>query len=660
MREALLHWKTSRPYQLAAAVVQVPLNYVKEITWENDQAYGFAFARQLWGAGWMGKLGLALLLGATLVSAWLLGSLPEEADPGQPVVPALILGTGLAVYACGWAFAQAVTVELPLWGYFLLSVYLSWYGMLIGGSLAGTPGFALPTLWIFFLGWWIFRAGVGKRRWIFLILLCLGAGYLTFGALGLGKITPDAYHELGRWTFGLVYLALSVIGLRIPLHPARRPSPAFAFCGTLVVAGLYFGLAFARDARGTADNALLAFQGLLGFVDLFWFWLGWTLLEGFLTLGSWSVRETMRVFHWKWFPGLIPFTWLAAALCGWWFTGSPPLLLMVWSYNLGIDAWVNSWSLAQYFTVHDLALPSLVLFGAALLLWAARRLSAGWIASLHGVWIALILSLNGFYESMEAFATLEEDAAFAPGVWAMLLLGGGIVWELARSGAAYWESETRSRQYALTALLLMMTVISTITLSARLPDLVKEYTLYSFLGVVYLGVPLSIFTLIQEWTDYEPPGGWGLLGLFALGMGSAVLALGIDPAPGLHLALAPLVWGAALAVFGRRLGRLEGALDGLIAGSALALGFITFWMSPEMLLVPYLKPLNDWQLRYLLADVERPLLLPGQLWFTLGGLAVGMALGWAFTRRLSWVVKALAAIIAALALGLATPYLSGM
>ncbi len=56
---------------------------------------------------------------------------------------------------------------------------------------------------------------------------------------------------------------------------------------------------------------------------------------------------------------------------------------------------------------------------------------------------------------MEAFATLEEDAAFAPGVWIMLLLGGGIVWELARSGAAYWESETRSRQYALTAFLLM-------------------------------------------------------------------------------------------------------------------------------------------------------------------------------------------------------------
>jgi hypothetical protein len=633
MKDTLLKLKTFKVFRLTTTLAQVPLSYLKEITWENDQAYGFAYARQLWGAGWMGKCGLLLLLLAVLASALLLGNLPAQAETGEAVIPLPILGAGLLMYAIGWGFAQAVAVDLPLWGFALLSVYLSWYGLLIGGSLAGSLGFALPTLWIFILGLRLVAASQGRMRWLILGLLCLGAGQLTFGSLGLGKIVPQVYNELGRWCLGLVYLILSTLLLRMPLLPPRRPSAGFTFCGTLLVSGTYFGLAFARDAQGTAGNALLAFQGLLGFVDLFWFWLGWTLLEGFLTTGAWGVRETRRLFSWSWFPAALPFAWLLAALGAWWLTGNPPLLLMVWSHHLGLDTWVYSWSLPLYFTVHDLVLPSLILFGVYLASRVTHRYSAQRTANLHGVWIALILSLYGFYECLAAFATLEEDAAFEPGVWAALLLGGGIVWELARSGAAYWESESRTRQYALTAFLLIMVVISTVTLSARLPDLVKEYTLYSFLGVVYLGLPLSLFTLLPQWVDYEPPGGWGLLGLFGLGIASAVLVLGINPQPGLHLGLAPLVWVIALALWGRKLGRLEQPLDGLLAGSALGLGFVTFWMSPEMLLVPFLKPLNDWQLRYLLLDLQRPLLLSGQLWFTLGGIGVGMLCGWVFTKR---------------------------
>jgi hypothetical protein len=661
MKAAYLSIKNTRLYKLFTSVLQIPISYFKEITWENDQVYGFSFARQLWGAGWMGKIGLGLLLVTVIVSSWMLGVLPEQADQNQPVVPLTILGFGLFVYAFGWAYAQAVSVELPLWGFFLSAACLSWYGLLIGGSLAGKPAFALPILWIFLLGWWLFRAAEGKMRWVFLVLLCWGTGYLTFGALGLGKVVPEAYKELSRWTFGLVYLGIGWLALKIydliVKKSAHRPSPTFTFCGTFLVVAIYFGLALFQDASGTAKNALLAFQGLLGYVDLFWLWLGWTLIEGFLIAGSWGVRETMRIFRWKWFPGLFPLVWLVTAFFGWWFTGNPPLTLLIWEHELGLDAWVNSWTQAQYFTLHDLVIPSLVLSGLALLAWALRRLKTAWIASLFGIWIAIILSLNGYYESMQAFATLDQDAAFSPGVWTMLMLSGGIVWELARGGAAYWESEKRARQYALTAFLLIMLVISTITLSARLPDLVKEYTLYSFLGVVYLGIPLAIYTLLQEMTDYDPPGGWGMLGLFAFGMFSAVLVLGINSNPGLHMAIAPLVWAVVLWLFGHKLGRLAGGLDGLIAGGALGLGFVTYWMSPEVLFVPYLNWFVKWQLRYLLAPPVRPLLLPGQLWVSLGGLAAGMVIGWVFTRQTHWLVRIIAAVFTALAFGFAAPFL---
>lgn len=655
MRPAAIQAIINNPaYRFAAAILRVPYHYFKQLIWEEDQAYGFAFVRQLWAAGWIGKIGFGVLIFSLVVSAWVLGNLSPPAEPGAAAIPINALVLCLVLFCFGSAFTMAFAIDLPLWAYTIVAAYLCWYSLLIGGSLAGTPGFALPTLWLFFIGWRLIRASQNRTRWIILGVLSAGAGYLTFGALSLGKITPAEFHEMGRWLFGLLFFGLSVLALRTTSAFASKPSALATFTITLLITGLFLIMAFTRDQSSTAETTLLAFQSLLGFVDLFWFWLGWTLLEGFLTTGDWGAREMMRVIPWRWFPAFLPLLWLSCAFLAWWLTGSPPLAMIVWAHNLGLDTWVYSWSLPYYFTVDGLALPSVVLALAVLVFYLARRLTTQLLANFHGIWIALILSLYGYYESMTAFATLEEDAAFQPGVWVTFLLVGGIVWELARSSAAYWESETHTRLYALTAFLIMLTTVSTITLSAGLPDLVKEYTLYSFLGVIYLGVPLVIWTLLPKFSAYEPPDGWGLLGLFALGIASAVLVLGIDPWPGWAAGLAPLAWGAALALIGRKLGRLEHSIDGIIAGSALALGFVTFWMSPEMLNVPFLRPLNDWQLRYLLLNLERPILLPGQFWFTLAGIGTGSACGWIFTRRVHGGVKGLTIILAALVLGLAS------
>ena len=64
---------------------------------------------------------------------------------------------GAALFALGWAFALSAAISLPLWGYFIVAAYLSWHGLFIGGSLAGTPLFALPTLWMLLLGWRVAR-----------------------------------------------------------------------------------------------------------------------------------------------------------------------------------------------------------------------------------------------------------------------------------------------------------------------------------------------------------------------------------------------------------------------------------------------------------------------------------------------------------------------
>jgi hypothetical protein len=101
---------------------------------------------------------------------------------------------------------------------------------------------------------------------------------------------------------------------------------------------------------------------------------------------------------------------------------------------------------------------------------------------------------------------------------------------------------------------------------------------------------------------------------------SASLVLGLDPKAGAYFLIAPLVWAMGLLLWGKRLARLSSALDGLVGGGALALGFVTFWMSPQILPVPFLSIWQQWQDRYMLVPLNR---LDAQWAFTLIALAPG-------------------------------------
>ena len=110
------------------------------------------------------------------------------------------------LFALGWAFALSAATNLPLWGYFIVAAYLSWHGLFIGGSLAGTPLFALPTVWMLLIGWRLARMRHG--RWCFWFLsMCFGAAYLTYGAFGLRKIFTGDWELFAPITLSLLYFA---------------------------------------------------------------------------------------------------------------------------------------------------------------------------------------------------------------------------------------------------------------------------------------------------------------------------------------------------------------------------------------------------------------------------------------------------------------------
>jgi hypothetical protein len=133
---------------------------------------------------------------------------------------------------------------------------------------------------------------------------------------------------------------------------------------------------------------------------------------------------------------------------------------------------------------------------------------------------------------------------------------------------------------------------------------------------------------------YHAVSGFRLAALFALGWLGTVPLLLANPYLGWEMLAMPLWWLAVLLAGGSNLARLERPLDGIVAGGALAVGFVTMWMSPQTVFIPFVESLNDAQKPLEQLFLTRPLLQPEQLVFTLASLTVGLLVGWvAFSMR---------------------------
>ena len=619
---------------------------------------GFQLVRRVWQVRPLGRLGLAALILGAIVAASQIETIAAQPLGAEVALPTSITIIGAALFALGWAFALSAAMSWPLWGYFIVAAYLSWQGLFIAGSLAGTPLFALSTLWMLLLGWRIARNEKGHWR-VWLFSLCCGAAYLTYGAFGLRRIFTGEWEVLAPIVLGLIYfvaLTNRYTRQRFP-QTDQQPKADRVFWLTLIVIGTFFTLGIARDPTVAAQKTLLTMRGLLGVVDLFWLWLGASLFQGAIGLGKWLTNESVSLLSARVARVLFPLIWISVAIFGWIATHDVPIEVAVFAHNLGLSDWVNTWNDPDYWGVYYQVFASLVAVTILIILIVQRRWTNDKLAWLSGVWLAAYIGVVGFYSNFESFGTLEADAAAPLAFWTGLALIGGLVWEMAKSNAD-WSKASNERIFALLAGLLLMLSVCVVTLGAGLPELVMEYTLYSFLGVIYLGLPLVAYDFVCERTGYEPLSMWNLLALFVIGAVSASLVLGIDPYAGAHFLIAPIVWAIGLQLVGQRLARLTSALDGFVAGGALALGFVTFWMSPQILPIPFFSLWQQWQDRYMLVALNRPLLLDSQWWFTLIALGAGMLIGWAFTRR--WRVRVAAALIGAIALAVIAPSLPGM
>ena len=636
----------------ATRLLGIPIRFLGKVQWA-DEMLGFELARALWAGGPLGRSGLLVLVGGTATSAWLVSGAAARIAPSSSPVPLPSLLGGLALITLGWAFALTAGARCPLAGYTALAAYLTWYGMLIGMGMMKSLAFTLPIWWMLGLGWWMARRSPGRSRFAWLMALCLGAAWLLFTPLDLNAQFPGEWNLPARLALALALFVALATPLALSKRSTTQVRSAPVLLGSVGIIGAFYALAGRADLTALGENALLALDGLMGAISLFWLWLGAGVVDGALKAGEFASREWAGLVRKAWAAWAVPAVWALVAILGGFALYLPPR-------SASVIEWVNRWPDSLYFSLRGQVIVSLAAVATALVAALLRRASPRLLSWLNGIWAAAFIIQLGYYNKAFSLASYGSQDPQLADLWPALLLVGGLTWQLAKGGAE-WTKASQGRRLGWVAVLLWLLGAITILVSAGTPLVREAIALYSFQGIVYLGLPVLIYNIIRPWKSLAMIEGRKLAVLFGLGWLSALPALGLGAEIGPQLAVAPLTWAVILAIFGRILARLTRPADGVIAGGALALGFVTGWLSPQLIPIPFLRAAFDLQMGFLGPAWARPHLEALQWPLTavacLSGLSVGIP--HALAGRWRWGLRLGGTLVGALIMGVLAPRLVG-
>lgn len=600
---------------LYARFADTATGYLEEIALEGDRA-GFALVRRLWAGDLVGKSTLVVLVVGAALTAYFITQPPGDATA---LTPTLALATILFVFA--FSLALAAGTRLPLWGYALSAVYLAWFGLL---PLLSMPRIltTLPVFWLLLNGWFVARAGTGRGQRVWLLLLCLGAGYLTFSGFLLSQYFPGALNLPARLLLGLLYFALLANPRALPANQALPRLPLI-FGGTLALMGALVMLAVIADPAAWVWGALTSLELGLALVGLLWLALSAGAFGGAVKVGAW-VGLRMRGLVTTRARSLVLLALLGVA------TAIEFLIIQSDTVLSGAGLVLST---GVYFALYFHAWFGIAAFAAGVAAWLVHKLTPPRAVLLFSVWLAALLALIVFFSALYSVSELDAGA-FAPlPPAAALLLIWGLLWELVKSGAD-WSESSPPRLYGLLALVIFTLSISAALFGTGSPRVNEVSTLNSLYGVLFVAVPFLALTLLSRALHYQAVSSFPLGALFLLGWLGTVPLLLVNSFLGWELLAMPLWWLAVLCLSGTRLARLARPLDGMVAGGALAAGFVTMWMSPQTVFIPFVESLNELQKPLESLFLTRPLLQTEQLLFTLAALGVGLLVG-----RLAFLVR---------------------
>jgi len=611
-------WHAARDYALTARSEKAGLETLKGLVHSGPLCW----------------LGLAVLL-MELVSAAYLASqgqryplISAQIGEGRRVlVPFPVLYLSIFFLAFGWAYLLTGAAGRGPALYVFVAIYAAFYGLIIGINLDDSPWHAIVAMWLLFLGSRVVFSQASRWRWLWLLPLVLVVSVEGSPSLPL----PGPWNVLVWWAISLVVVA-GVLPLR-----GRAPNPAIAFAVSYALLAMFYVLTiWLTPADELLIYAAVSLDNLLGFLGLFWYWLGLDVLNDARNLAGWL----MRVFGTFLSPRILKVAafslWaLWCVFACWLVCDLPPGVEVILKGSHVGEALLRASAVLKSRLYVDPHRPfvravtyslyaTLGLMLIAFILLGLRRLSAQRVMGL------LMLSLAGF---VAIWGTLGLESAMLSAreevgdFWPMLILLGGMFWQVLKVSSDLVVGG-RGRPLLFLGFLLILGGISLLELWADRVWFRLQLSANMLIGLVYLGIPYVLYLAFYKWRRYTPIAPAELLLLFALGMLSAIPALLVKEA-----FFVPLLWlGIVLGTVWRS-GAWDDPWDGVVYLTTLALGFVVFYSKPIQLPLAYLMhfpKLLELSRRYLAA-----MILPWDArwwWLLLSAVGAATIQGYLFFR----------------------------
>jgi hypothetical protein len=599
----------------------------------GSEGAGLLTIKAIATAGPIYWIGLGVLLLSLLATAFIglrghtLPTVVAELWEGEQVlVPTAAVWIAPLVMAFGWSYLLMGGASYGLTAYVILAAYGSYYGLFPGLLRANTLWFAALPIWLLVQGAWL--ASTQRTRWRLplLALLSLLIGMISYrGVLGRPIIPGQSF--LNQSILGAIYFAL--VANPWALRPrAFRPKLAFAITLILFL-GFYVLAILQSPPEEFPSMTFLALHHLLGAVGLFWYWMGLDLFNTALSVVEWVTVTTERWVPLGLLHGFLLIAWVIWAAFAFLASHVPPMWLLQGIHAIPLAGpglllsyryWAPSVVLAAVTQYHLYV--TLGILALAVALWLARKLSHERLIDLLSYWLLSLFILWGGWSMFYAFA--EGLEAAPPSSWTLLLFVGGMFWEVFKNSSSLVEGDPKHLSL-FSGFVLCLAGVSLFELSAGYGDFEQELSINAFNGVLYLGLPYMAYTFLYHQHSYTPVNKQHLLGLFLLGLLSALPILA-----GLPLFLAPALWLAILLAAVWRWGHWDDRLDGVVYAVAVALGFVTYYTRPIILPVPMYIGLVG-KLMQLQAEFGNRVIWPWETrwwWITAGSALAAALLGY--------------------------------
>jgi hypothetical protein len=555
---------------------------------------------------WLGIALLVVNLIVTMVVYLASGSLNQVTFEwyAPQVVPQISIGFAGLWFVMGWAYLLAGAAASNVF-FFLLTAFLSTSTLLLLAPGFQTPGNAglwpmIPLLAVMLLTPWALghptAEGRGTRaQWLVAGALGVGAAFVILFLSPLRFQVPLPY----RW-LAMILLAFPICGLTMWLRrPAQRLSPITYW---LMAQGILIPFGAASIWLGGADPAesasalTLSVMVMLGYVAMFWFWLGSEIVDQTDKLVRWLLKSAHRVLPATQAGSLVVGVWASLFLVG---------LVVPWlsaiASSIGIWPGPTEGDL-RVAILNTLDLTPWIIAGFATLavvLHLARALTAEIMLTLLRLSLLFLLLIVGVWGA--AFDLVTEERGRL-GLWALGVYLVGLVGEAIKGSAPYVNSGSRhfprdGRLLLWLGFLLTMSATSHFALNADLSQVNRVIRLETLFGALCLSAPAILYLTIFEQRHARLPAPGLLLALFASGfvlvwgssLVSAILVALIGGGSGSHQLpvqiLVQVALGIALLTWGlRRLDRGLHWTSPLFLALALGLGIGTFQAHPQSFL----------------------------------------------------------------------------